>query len=362
MNGVIGMTGMLLQTPLNHIQRDYAEAVRDSADALLAVINDILDISKLEAGKVELEMIDFNPGSLVDSVIALLKPKAEQKGLTIECLIAETCRASFRGDPTRLRQVLLNLLANALKFTERGKVTVTSVLERADASTFLRIEVTDTGIGMTEAARAQLFQKFTQADSSVTRRFGGSGLGLAISRQLIELMGGQIGALSRLGDGSTFWFKTPLIPARLETPSAEVRHIILPLTRPLRVLLAEDNLINQKLIRAVLTSANHHIDIVGNGAAAVEAVRDGTYDLVLMDVQMPILDGAEATRQIRALPAPKCGIVVIALTAHAMVGAEEEYLAAGMDDYLTKPLNLAGLLSRLADIAARLSDSEGRNV
>jgi two-component system sensor histidine kinase/response regulator len=362
MNGVIGMTGMLLQTPLNHIQRDYAEAVRDSADALLAVINDILDISKLEAGKVELEMIDFNPGTLVDSVVALLKPRAEQKALTIECLVAEESRANFRGDPTRLRQVLLNLLSNALKFTERGKVAVTSLLERSDGSTFLRIEVTDTGIGMTEAARAQLFQKFTQADSSVTRRFGGSGLGLAISRQLIELMGGQIGALSRLGDGSTFWFKTPLIPAPSDTFSTEVQHAIVPPVRPLRVLLAEDNLVNQKLVRAILTSANHHIDIVGNGAAAVEAVRDGTYDLVLMDVQMPILDGAEATRQIRALPAPNCDIVVIALTAHAMVGAEEEYLAAGMDDYLTKPLNLAGLLSRLAGISVRLGDSERRNV
>ncbi|MEA2755827.1 MAG: hypothetical protein QOJ54_2116 [Aliidongia sp.] len=360
MNGVIGMTGMLLQTPLDRVQRDYAEAVRDSADALLAVINDILDISKLEAGKVELEIIDFNPGVLVDSVVALLRPRAEQKGLTIECLVSEDSRDNFRGDPTRLRQVLLNLLANALKFTEHGKVTVSAALTSGE-SLCLRIEVSDTGIGIADTARAMLFQKFTQADSSVTRRFGGSGLGLAISRQLVELMDGRIGASSQLGDGSTFWFEVPLVLSLPDLLSVETLDAIVRPARPLRVLLAEDNLINQKLINAILTSAGHHVDIVGNGVEAVEAVRNGHYDLVLMDVQMPVLDGAEATRQIRGLPPPLCDIVVIALTAHAMVGSEEEYLAAGMDDYLTKPLNLAGLLSRLAGISSQIGDAESKS-
>jgi CheY-like chemotaxis protein len=274
--------------------------------------------------------------------------------------VSEDSRDNFRGDPTRLRQVLLNLLANALKFTEHGKVTVSAALTSGE-SLCLRIEVSDTGIGITDAARAMLFQKFTQADSSVTRRFGGSGLGLAISRQLVELMDGRIGASSQLGDGSTFWFEVPLVLSLPDLLSVETLDAIVRPARPLRVLLAEDNLINQKLINAILTSAGHHVDIVGNGVEAVEAVRNGHYDLVLMDVQMPVLDGAEATRQIRGLPPPLCDIVVIALTAHAMVGSEEEYLAAGMDDYLTKPLNLAGLLSRLAGISSQIGDAESKS-
>jgi PAS domain S-box-containing protein len=360
MNGVIGMTGMLLRTPLNREQRDYAEAVRDSADSLLAVINDILDISKLEAGKVELEMIDFNLGALVDNAVALLNPRAEQKHIAIEGIVEAPGRGSFRGDPTRLRQVLLNLIANALKFTERGKVTVTAAISELAEKYLLRVEVADTGIGIDEETCQQLFQKFIQADSSVTRRFGGSGLGLAISRQLVELMKGRIGVISRLGEGSTFWFEVPLASARKIAVSQLRQEAAIRPYRALRVLLAEDNVINQKLVRAILVSAGHLVEIAGNGAVAVEAVRDGLFDVVLMDVQMPVLDGTQATRQIRALPAPKSAITVIALTAHAMVGAKEEYLAAGMDDYLTKPIDPTALLSRLADLSSRIGTAEGR--
>jgi PAS domain S-box-containing protein len=361
MNGIIGMTGMLLRGPLDPEQRDYAMAVQDSADALMSVINDILDISKLEAGKVELEIIDFDLGGLVDSAVGLLAPRAREKHVAIDTVLDAASRGRFRGDPTRLRQVLLNLIANAVKFTEQGKVTVSAAIAAAAETIALRVEVRDTGIGMTDATRAQLFEKFTQADSSVTRRFGGTGLGLAISRQLIELMSGRIGVTSELGAGSNFWFEIPLAAAQGEVsvpagPDCEIRPI-----RPLNVLLAEDNLINQKLVRAILAAAGHRVDIAVNGAAAVEAVRNGDFDIVLMDVQMPVLDGAQATQRIRALPAPKCAIPVIALTAHAMVGAKEQYLAAGMDDYLTKPIDPEALLSRLADLSARLGDPRPRH-
>jgi|HubBroStandDraft_1064217.scaffolds.fasta_scaffold00142_2 two-component system sensor histidine kinase/response regulator len=356
MNGIIGMTAMLLRTPLDREQRDYAQAVQDSGDALLAVINDILDVSKLEAGKVELEEIDFDAGELIDSAAGLLAPRAESKNIVIRTILDAGSRGSFRGDPTRLRQVLLNLIANAVKFTERGQVTVTASTLGPAESPHLRIEVADTGIGMSEETCAQLFQKFTQADSSVTRRFGGSGLGLAISRQLIDLMDGRIGVSSRPGTGSTFWFEVPLAPPGRDVSSAAIPDAAIRPARPLQVLLAEDNVINQKLVRAILVSAGHRVDIATNGAAAVEAVRNGGYDVVLMDVHMPVLDGAQATAQIRALPTPQSRTTVIALTAHAMVGAKEVYLAAGMDDYLTKPINPTSLLSRLADLASRPAD------
>jgi len=352
MNGIIGMAAMLLRTHLDGDQRSYAEAVRDSGDALLAIINDILDISKLEAGKVELEIIDFDLGELIEGAVRLLTPKATEKGIAVGTVIDAACRGRFRGDPTRLRQVLLNLVSNAVKFTEGGQVTVAAKIGGSADAPVMRIAVTDTGIGMSEEICARLFQKFTQADNSVTRRFGGSGLGLAISRQLVELMGGRIGVASRPGAGSEFWFEVPLARAAAQPAAASLAPAaVAGPARPLRVLLAEDNLINQKLVRAILQSAGHHIDIVPNGALAVAAVRDGSYDVVLMDMHMPVLDGPQATRQIRTLPAPKCAVPVIALTAHAVVGAKEECMAAGMNDYLTKPIGPAVLLSRLVAFA-----------
>ena len=353
MNGIIGMAAILLRTHLDDNQRSYAEAVRDSGDALLAIINDILDISKLEAGKVELEIIDFDLGEMIDNSVRLLTPKATEKGIAVGTIIDAASRGRFRGDPTRLRQVLLNLVSNAVKFTEVGRVMVTAKIGGSADAPMVRIGVTDTGIGMSEEICARLFQKFTQADNSVTRRFGGSGLGLAISRQLVELMGGRIGVTSRPGAGSEFWFEVPL--ARSTGPSAGASSAPAAAAgpaRPVRVLLAEDNVINQKLVRAILQSAGHHIEIVPNGALAVAAVRDGSYDIVLMDMHMPVLDGPQATRQIRALPAPKCAVPVIALTAHAMVGAKEECLAAGMNDCLTKPFGPATLLARLAEFGS----------
>jgi signal transduction histidine kinase/NO-binding membrane sensor protein with MHYT domain/DNA-binding response OmpR family regulator/HPt (histidine-containing phosphotransfer) domain-containing protein len=500
MNGVLGMTGLLLDTSLNDEQRKYAEIVRESGEALLTIVNDILDISKLESGKFELETIDFDLVNTVESAISLMNAKAQEKGIDLGVFVDLNARGVYRGDSTRLRQVLLNLIGNAIKFTEKGGVSVQVVVHKiedpATRLSHLRFEVKDSGIGIPEAACARLFQKFTQADSSVTRRYGGTGLGLAICKQLIEAMDGQIGVSSQTGTGSTFWFEVSLprssahvpdlhhLPGHLkdlkvlvvddvamnleilgrqldaygiktvrvgdafagfaelerawrkgkpydvvfldqmmpgmagdelasrirsdahlsetklvlvssagiqgikksamaildakvdkpvrqhelldclvrlystntEAPACPPGGTNVPLhrqdvvARPLHILLAEDNKINQKYAVAILEKAGHSIDVVENGLQAVDAVRRQVYDVVLMDVQMPELDGIGATREIRDLPHPRCAVPIIALTANAMEGAAKRYLDAGMDAYVSKPIQPAILFTKLADV------------
>ncbi len=508
-NGVLGMTELLLCTVLDDEQRRFAETVQESGEALLAVVNDILDVSKLEAGKIELEEMDFDLVNTVENVAALMVGRAREKGLDIGIFIDPDAQGSYRGDPTRLRQILLNLLSNAIKFTEKGGVSVQVVVtcgtavSPTDQLIPLRFEVRDTGIGMPESVRARLFQKFTQADSSISRRYGGTGLGLAICRQLIELMGGHIDVTSTPGKGSVFAFEILLrraeativdraqIPAYLkglkalivddlpinldimtrqlagfgiEASAVEdgfaalaelerawhrgqpydiafidqmmpglsgdgvvqriraipgicdlkiiivssagrrdlsqnctqfdaflekpIRHhelfdaLIniyghkLSLTveegpasaakdvaggappRGLRILLAEDNKINQQFAIHLLQKAGHTLHVVENGHQAVDALRTSDFDVILMDIQMPELDGIEATKQIRALPSEKAKIPIIAMTAHAMSGAREEYLAAGMDDYISKPIQSALLLEKLSKIAAQSAQAE----
>jgi signal transduction histidine kinase/DNA-binding response OmpR family regulator len=508
MNGILGMTQLLLETDLNLEQRNFAEVVAESGESLLTVVNDILDISKLEAGKFEIETIDFDLGATVESAAALMAPKARQKQIDLMMFIEPAARGAYRGDPTRLRQILLNLLNNAIKFTEKGGVSVQVAVKLGHLPSGdehvvpLRFEVADTGIGMAESVRERLFQKFSQADSSMTRRFGGTGLGLAICKQLVELMHGDIGVTTSNGAGSTFWFEVPFakstahvadretLPAHFKTlrvllvddiemnliimsrqlkafgmtvstvadgfaamaelerawhnnkpydlvfldqmmPGltgdelsqrirqnvhiAETKIVIVSSAgrggvqnaaelhleailekpvryqelfdtlvniysirperssvhaaagavgaklpnrahpqRPLRVLLAEDNKINQQFATVILTKAGHSVEVVGNGHEAVDAVRRSDFDVILMDVQMPDLDGVQATRQIRALPEPKRSIPIIAMTAHAMAGAKEEYLAAGMSDYISKPVQPKLLLSKLAKLAEAL--------
>jgi PAS domain S-box-containing protein len=506
MHAILGMTDLLLGTEIDEEQRNYAKIVRESGDALLAIINDILDISKLEAGKVEIEIIDFDLVNTVETSVALLTAKAREKGLDLCIFVDVAARGHFRGDATRLRQILINLVGNAIKFTEKGCISVQATVPGeaggAGRPRRVRFEVNDTGIGMPDEVRSRLFQKFTQADSTITRRFGGTGLGLAICRQLVALMNGEIGVESRPGAGSSFWFEVPLQPiaggegethslemrlkavrallvddvalnleilsrqlevtgmqvasaadgfdalaqlerawhkgqpydvvfmdqmmpglsgeglarrvraiaglaeAKLVLISSAGRHALPEdaaqlfdalLDRPvrhqdlrgclaqlygnaaatggvteetehgatsapqpaqtgtansrsLRILLVEDNKFNQQYAIALLQKAGHVVEVAENGIQAVDAVRRADYDVVLMDVQMPELDGVQATQRIRALPPRKCSVPIIALTAHAMSGAKEQYLQAGMDDYLSKPIQVRPLLEKLSGL------------
>lgn len=506
MNGIIGMNALLLRTPLNPEQRKFSEAIRLSADCLLTIINDILDISKLEAGKVQLERLPFKPQEFVDDVVELLSPRAAEKGLEVVAYVESGARRAFEGDALRLRQILLNLLSNAIKFTERGHVAVQiRCKEQCESASMLRFEVEDTGIGLTPEAKGKLFQKFNQADGSITRKYGGTGLGLSICRQLVSLMGGTIGVDDATGGGSVFWFEIEMPHAESEAaeshehaprldgvrilvvddielnrfifrrqleaygaivtdaadgPSAlaeiagadargrafqivVIDHMMpemsgdmvaakirknnslvqpslvlassaghvakelaqgagfdLFLTKPVRenaliealenvlsgspgafecsprdplppdtptapevakssspqrgrILLAEDNDINAMVAVTLLESAGYAVLRVANGEEAVEAVQEAAFDLVLMDMQMPGMDGLEAARLIRELPEPAGRTAIVAMTANAMREHHESCLAAGMNEFISKPVNpdaLLGMVARFVDV------------
>ncbi|MEI7711046.1 MAG: ATP-binding protein [Rhodospirillales bacterium] len=357
MNGIIGLSEVLLRSKLDARQREYAEGVRDSAKSLLDVINDILDISKLEAGRLELELRDFDLVGTIEASIGLLQLQAREKRLDLSVEIVPEVKYTAHGDPVRLRQVLLNLIGNALKFTERGKVIVrVSPVAGGDDDRVL-FEVLDTGIGMTEDSKTRLFQKFTQADSSISRRFGGTGLGLAICRELVELMGGTIGVDSELGKGSRFYFVLALPKANAEIKPAMAAAPPKPSGRKLHVLVVDDNKINRRLAAVLLETEGHRVSVAANGREAVEAVMRDDFDAILMDVQMPVMDGVQATRRIRSLPAPKSAVPIVALTADALAGADERYRAAGMDAYVSKPLDPVLLFERLAQVTGEAAPS-----
>jgi PAS domain S-box-containing protein len=361
MNGILGMNHLLMATDLDAHQRDYARTIGDSAASLLRIIDDILDESKLEAGKVEIEFADFDLGKTLDDVVAILQPRAAQKDVRLCMAVNPAAYGWFCGDAVRLRQVLLNIAGNAVKFTDRGHVDIDVTVPRAlGDQTVVRFEIADTGIGIDEAAQANLFEKFTQADISISRRFGGTGLGLAIAKQLVELMGGTIGFSSVAGEGSLFCFELPL--ARVETPAEKAPEAAAPAStqRALDVLIAEDNKVNQHVAQLIVSHAGHRVDLADDGRQAVEAARAKDYDVILMDLQMPELDGIAAAKEIRQLPGRAGQVPIIALTSHAMAGVREEVIAAGMDDYVSKPFDADVLLAKLQHLAAFRSAGEQR--
>ena len=350
MNGVLGMAYLLLETPLDAQQRQYAATVRDSGQALLDILNDILDFSKMEAGKLDLDEEDFDLTGVVSSVVTLLAVRAREKGVALDTAIAPEVPRALRGDPGRLRQVLLNLVGNAIKFTDHGsvRVGVTRVGEHG-GRTALRFEVTDTGPGIPVEAQPRLFQEFTQVDQFATRRAGGTGLGLAISRKIVTAMQGEIGVRSSPGQGSTFWFTVALAPAQGEVAAEATTSE--PQVPPLRILVAEDNPVNQQVALGLLRRRGHSVDVVATGRAAVEAVERRPYDVVLMDVHMPEMDGIEATRQIRRLPGEAGQVPIIALSASAMKDETDACMAAGMLGHLAKPIDPVALAATLSHYA-----------
>jgi signal transduction histidine kinase/HPt (histidine-containing phosphotransfer) domain-containing protein/ActR/RegA family two-component response regulator len=351
MNGILGTTHLLLGTPLAGDQRRYAETIRESGDALLAIVNDVLDISKMEAGRLELLTDDFDLARVVASVAALLGPRAREKGLALDTELAPDVPRALRGDGGRLRQVLLNLVANAIKFTEVGGVRLgVSRLGGSAARPTLRVAITDTGPGIAADAQSRLFQEFSQVDPAAAARFGGTGLGLAISKNIVAAMGGEIGVDSAPGRGSTFWFVVALPAARGVDAAAVAAPAV---GGALRILVAEDNRVNQEVAVGLLRRLGHAVDVVDDGRAAVTAVRDGDYDLVLMDVHMPRLDGLEATREIRRLQDSRGRIPIIALSASALPDETHACLDAGMDAYLAKPIDPVALARTLSSHAPR---------
>jgi PAS domain S-box-containing protein len=361
LNGVIGMTDLVLDTPLTAEQREHLQMARDSADALLAIINDILDFSKIEAGKLTFERSEFDLRDCLASARTALSVLAHKKGLALHCDIDSDTPAWLVGDPARLRQVLINLVGNAIKFTQQGEVRVHVAAETPPApdGVTLRFAVHDTGIGVPRDKQAAIFNAFEQADGSTVRQYGGTGLGLSICTRLVALMGGRLWVESEPGQGATFTFTARFAIARGAAPSDRTGSRA-PLDPPasdrrLRILVAEDNPVNQRLVTRVLEKRGHTVIVAGNGRAAVDASARESFDLILMDVQMPEMDGFQATAAIRAREAaatPTQHVPIIAMTAHAMAGDRERCLAAGMDAYVSKPFRPRELDEAIERVAA----------
>ena len=351
LNAVLGLNELMLHSSLDSQQRRHAELIGSSGRLLLALINDILDVSRIEAGHLQLASAPFSVRTAAEGVVALMRERAVAKGLALHLEIVPNDDALIQGDVIRIQQILFNLVGNAIKFTDHGSVRVTAAIQPgAERTLTLRLTVSDTGIGIPESAMPTLFDRFTQADSTTMRRYGGSGLGLAITREIVQLMGGTVATTSTPGQGSRFIVEIPsrfveraeLAPAVAASGPAEA-------ARPaLRILVAEDNDVNQILINAVLARMGHVVHLVANGHLAVEAVRRGDYDLVLMDLQMPGMDGMEATHAIRALGGARAELPIIAMTANAFEEDRQACLAAGMDDYVAKPIDVERLSQAIA--------------
>jgi len=360
MNGVIGMTELALATPLDAQQRSYLTTVKSSAQSLMVILNDILDFSKIEAGQLHLESIAFSLANTITETLKPISARAEQKGLTLNCQLASDVPNQVRGDPGRIRQILTNLCDNALKFTAQGSVTVSVACRPVDSDAIeLHLSVRDTGIGIAQQKQHGIFAAFHQADASTTRQFGGTGLGLTISARLVALMGGRLWVESEEGRGSTFHFTVRLghseaaAPAEVEPPAHQTTPNPAPQAeRPLQVLLVEDHPVNQLLATTLLEQWGHTVVLAENGKEAFDLFPTAPWDIVLMDMQMPVMGGLEATALMRAHEPANQHIPIIALTANAMEADRLACLQAGMDDHLSKPLNSAALRNLLARFCA----------
>ena len=345
MNGILGMTGIVLLSQLDPDQRDSVETIRASAESLLSILNDVLDFSKIESRRLDLEAIAFSPAEVVRASLTPMAGTARQKGLSLVSAVCAGVPPQVMGDPVRFRQVVTNLVGNALKFTEQGAIRVEIRAEPGDHGRVrLHVAVIDTGIGIDPERQAIIFEAFRQADGSTTRRFGGTGLGLAICTSLVSLMHGRIWVDSRPGHGSAFHFTVefdlpPVTSQPKEADAPPAPTGFSPADAPRAVLLAEDNAVNQRVAMGMLTSRGHHVTVVANGLEAVEALARATFDVVLMDLQMPVMDGLSATAAIRARERERGGHTrIVAMTAHAMNADRTLCLAAGMDDFITKPV------------------------
>jgi len=356
MNGVLGLAHALRDARLDQRHARYLDMIEQSGQGLMTILNDILDLSKIEAGKLEIEVAPFDIRDLTDQVGLVWSETAREKGLELVLDVDPATPAWLAGDATRVRQIILNLVSNALKFTEAGGVTV----RVSPAARGVVLAVSDTGVGLTDEQRARLFSPFVQGDRSIARRFGGTGLGLAICRHLAELMGGEVSVNSRLGVGSTFTVNLPLKTA--EGPIlAKPEPADAPDLAGVRVLVVDDNAINQVVARAILETAGVLVSTSADGRAALDLLKAESFDLVLMDVHMPVMDGIEAVRRIRAGEAERADMPIVALTADAMVGDAERLLAQGFDDAHPKPIRPAGLLATVAQwTTAPLLASEPR--
>lgn len=356
MNGIIGMTNLTLLTDLDQEQRENLYLVKSCANSLLKIINDILDLSKIEAGKIVIDSIDFNLKDLLEKVLKTNQIQAQEKGLQISYLIQPKLAEKLMGDPHRLQQILNNLVGNAIKFTEIGKITigVESYLE-LEGKIYLKFSVTDTGIGIAKEEEDRLFQNFSQVDSSINRKYGGNGLGLAISKQLVEMMNGSIWVESEKGHGSTFFFTVLLSAASSKSIEQQTEELEFSeqAQNPLRILLVEDDQVSQMVAKRMLLKKGHQVELANNGKEGLAILEQKVFDLVLMDVQMPQMDGLEATRLIREREKDQSQrIPIIALTAHALRGDREKFLAAGMDGYVAKPIKGQELFMVMEELSA----------
>ncbi len=343
MNGVLGMTTLLLDSDLETDQRKLAQAIQGSTNSLLCIINDVLDYSRIESGKLAIEPLPVDLHRVACETIDLLRLAAEEKGLRVDLQWGQDVPHAFVADAARMRQVLTNFLANAIKFSDHGTVVLSVVAEdRDDNDVRLRFTVSDCGVGIAPEALEHIFDRFSQGDASATRRFGGTGLGLAINRELVSLMGGELGVESEVGEGSAFWFSLPL-PVADDHPPATLTATATHAPIDAFVLVVDDNAINRQVVKRILEKMGCRVEQANDGQQAVERIQSEDFDLVLMDCQMPVMDGFEATAAIRDLPDATARTSIIAVTASAMAGDRERCLEAGMDDYLSKPIDRAEL-------------------